>query len=284
MNFKTKNSNITKVLYIVLVLCILSIIFSSVYSMFNQNQKPNPNPSRSQNDLILKNDDIDNDSQDAILDFFRKSTTETPTIPTEAPTQRQTERPTIPPTAPPTTPPTLPQITEIPEVSQIPETNPPATERTADIIIEPEEKAIEVLSVPTIYIKPVSGYISRKHNPDIPEYSLAMNDYRTHLGIDIDSEVGLTVKAAADGVVSEIYNDPLMGNTIVIDHNGNIQTIYMNLQESLPKNITVGAVLKAGDIIGGVGETALIETFDVPHLHFEMKKDGNYIDPLDYIQ
>ena len=118
----------------------------------------------------------------------------------------------------------------------------------------------------------------------INEYSVAMNDYRTHMGIDIDSDVGVNVRAVFDGIISDIYDDPLMGKTITVDHSGNLQSVYMNLQESLPKNIEVGAEVKAGDVIGGVGESSLIEITDVPHLHFEMKKDGMYVDPLEYIQ
>jgi len=125
--------------------------------------------------------------------------------------------------------------------------------------------------------------VLKKHNPDIPEYSVVMNDYRTHIGIDIESESGAGVKTVCGGVISEITDNPLMGKTVVITHPGNFQSIYMNLQQSLPQNITVGAEVKCGDIIGGVGDTALIETSDTAHLHFEMKKDGKYIDPLEYI-
>ena len=110
-----------------------------------------------------------------------------------------------------------------------------------------------------------------------------MNDFRTHTGIDIDSDIGINVKAVSDGIISEIYDNPLMGMTVIIDHYGGIQSIYRNLQEAIPRNITVGAAVKGGEIIGGVGQTALIEIGDVPHLHFEMKKDGAYIDPLEYI-
>jgi len=294
MNFKARSSNITKVLYIVLVLCILSIMFLSIYSMFNQNQNQNQHENQNgqdnQNNVLLDNGENDYDSEDAIFDFFKKSTTESTTQPPTQPpmTQRPTAQPKpTEPAAIPVQPATgntvIPPIQEM-EPNAAPDNQPAtATDRTADIIIEPEESVIEVISVPQIYLKPVSGYVSRKHNPDTPEYSIAMNDYRTHLGIDIDSEIGVKVKAVSDGVISEIYDDPLMGKTVVIDHPDNIQSIYMNLQEAIPKNITVGTTIKGGEVIGGVGETALIELFDVPHLHFEMKKDGSYTDPLEYI-
>jgi len=282
MNFKARSSNITKVLYIVLVLCFTSILFLSIYSVLNQNGNQenqnnidnNLNDFNINNDNVLQNDSPYDDSEDALLDIFRKKETATPEIPTQKPTEIMTQ-PTeaILPTEDIITPPESEQ-----------DNQPATTDRTADIILDPAEEAIEVLYVPIIYIKPVSGYISRNHNPDTPEYSIAMNDYRTHMGVDIDSEVGTKVKAVADGVISDIYDDPLMGKTVVIDHADNIQSIYMNLQDLLPKNITVGTTIKVGDVIGGVGETALIEIYDVPHLHFEMKKDGSYTDPLEYIK
>jgi len=278
MSFKARSSNITKVLYIVLVLCIISIMFLSIYSMFNQKEQDRNNEDNNLNNFVINpNDNVlqnneakaNDDSEEAILDIFKKKQTET----TEAPSKTPTEKPTQ-------------SIETIPTENAVilPDTQMSTTDRTADIIIDPSENAIEVIAVPAIFIKPVSGYVSRNHNPDTPEYSVAMNDYRTHLGIDIDSEVGVKVKAVSDGVVSKIYDDPLMGKTIIIDHADNIQSIYMNLQESVPKNITVGAKVKAGDVIGGVGESALIELYDVPHLHFEMKKNGNAIDPLEYIK
>jgi len=281
MNFRTRSSNITKVLYTVLILCIISIAILSVYSAFNKKENQNTqNNQNNKNGNILLNEEDYIDSEDALFDFFNKNTT-------ESQAQPKTQAPTNPPATNPK--PTeniiIPPVTEsktevITEIVTDPE---PLTDKTADIIVEPDDTAIEVLSVPSVFLKPVEGRISRAHNPDIPEYSIAMNDYRTHMGIDIDSEVGVNVKCVSDGVVSEIYDDPMMGKTVVVDHHGNIQSIYMNLQDLLPKNITVGTELKSGDIIGGVGETALIEMYDVPHLHFEMKKDGSYTDPLDYI-
>ena len=45
-----------------------------------------------------------------------------------------------------------------------------------------------------------------------------------------------------------------------------------------------GDVVKAGDVISGVGITALFESMDPPHLHFEVLKDGNPIDPASFIE
>ena len=118
---------------------------------------------------------------------------------------------------------------------------------------------------------------------DLPVYSVTMNDYRVHNGVDISASVGDPVYAFSDGVVSKIYNDPMMGQTVVIDHGDGLLSVYQNLQVTLPENIETGVRVEAGDVIGAVGETALIECAEVPHLHFCITKNGIYEPPSDYL-
>ena len=56
-------------------------------------------------------------------------------------------------------------------------------------------------------------------------------------------------------------------------------TVYANLSPTLAEGIAVGTELKTGDVLGYVGKTALSESADDPHLHFEMILDGKHIDP-----
>ncbi|MCL2095632.1 MAG: M23 family metallopeptidase [Oscillospiraceae bacterium] len=304
MNFKKRNSNITKVLYIVLVLCIVSIMFLSIYSMFNQSETQN----QSNANLNLNGGENNNnnaDSEEAILDFFRRRETEPQTEPaTETKTEPQTqpreidEREIPEPIAEPQT--DLPGNNNNNESGESGEVIEPAgqenqqnqenqeepplpTDRTADFIDDSVRDAIEVFSNPSVFARPVQGQVLKLHSPNTHEYCLAMNDYRTHAGIDIESEIGAGVKSVSDGVVYSVHDDPLMGKTVVIEHYGGIKSIYKNLHETIPANITPGAQIKSGETIGLVGQTALIETGDVPHLHFEMTKDGEPADPFDYI-
>ncbi len=108
-----------------------------------------------------------------------------------------------------------------------------------------------------------------------------MQDWRIHTGIDIWSDVGTPVKASADGVVTAVYMDELMGMTVQILHPGGIETVYSNLQTGELVEIEQ-SVLK-GDVIGGVGMTAQCEINEPPHLHFEVKRDGEYINPFDLL-
>ncbi len=129
---------------------------------------------------------------------------------------------------------------------------------------------------------PVSGVLSKKHDPELQVYSTTMNDYRVHLGVDIVTEENAPVYAAADGTVSKIWKDVRMGYCIAVEHSGDCLTVYKNLAETLPAGITEGAKVRSGQLIASVGESAMIEVAEEPHLHFEMTVDELSVDPLEY--
>ena len=134
-----------------------------------------------------------------------------------------------------------------------------------------------------VYIMPVAGHISKDFCDSVLIYSLTMDDYRTHMGIDICAAVGTPVCVFSDGTIAEVYEDPLCGMTVAVSHANGLTSYYMNLQKDLPGDVTVGRELKAGDVIGGIGETMITEIADASHLHFELKRGDNYVDPMDYL-
>ena len=134
---------------------------------------------------------------------------------------------------------------------------------------------------PPTFIMPTIGDVSKKFSIDALVFSNTMEDYRTHNGIDICANIGDGVMAAADGVVTEIYEHPMMGNTVVVSHEGDVKSVYQNLAEEIA--VSVGDTVKCGEIIGAVGDSALIEVAEEPHLHFEMTVGAEYKNPLDYI-
>lgn len=133
-------------------------------------------------------------------------------------------------------------------------------------------------------VMPVHGEIAKDYTEDIAVYSLTMNDYRVHQGIDIAAPVGTNVTACADGVVERVWFDPFLGQCIEINHGGNIKSQYANLSAELPRGMEAGATVLAGDVIGGVGETMIIEMADNDHVHFSMTVDGVYVDPTEYMK
>ena len=131
-------------------------------------------------------------------------------------------------------------------------------------------------------ILPVSGLLYKGHDATIQVYSNTMGDYRVHLGLDIATEPEATVYAAADGKVEKIWDDSMMGTCVAITHKDETVSIYKNLAKSLPDGVTVGAEIKQGDAIGRVGDTAVVEMADEPHLHFEVTVNGLSVDPRDF--
>ena len=129
---------------------------------------------------------------------------------------------------------------------------------------------------------PVNGVLSKGHDATIQVWSSTMEDYRVHLGVDIVAARGEPVYAAADGEVTKVWDDPLMGRCVAVSHGDDIFTYYKNLDVNLCEGITQGAKLKSGDQIGKVGETAILELADEPHLHLEMTVGGLAVDPRDY--
>ena len=112
-------------------------------------------------------------------------------------------------------------------------------------------------------------------------YDETMGDWRTHHGLDISAQLGTEVCSISTGTVEAVYDDDLMGTTVVIDHGGGIKSIYSNL--AAKPTVVVGDTVKPGTVIGAVGETALAESGRPPHLHLEMSKGDYIVDPLQYL-
>ncbi|MBQ2325501.1 MAG: M23 family metallopeptidase [Clostridia bacterium] len=162
-------------------------------------------------------------------------------------------------------------------------TDPPETgEATAPVTTAPADTAPTGADVVERLDVPVGGTLTKPHSPDVLIRSLTMNDYRAHLGIDIAAAIGESVLCPADGIVKEVWNDPMMGRCVSIAHAGGLVTVMKNLDNTLADGIEAGRELKAGDIIGVIGETALIEIAEAPHLHFETELDGKQVDPMRY--
>ena len=129
--------------------------------------------------------------------------------------------------------------------------------------------------------KPVDGEIVREFAQDNLVYSETLEEWVTHNGIDIKADKTTVVKAAEAGVVKSIKNDPRYGLTIVIEHNDEYQTVYSNLLTS--EFVVEGESVEKGQSIGTVGNSAVFEIADEPHLHFEILKNSVQVDPSIYI-
>lgn len=130
------------------------------------------------------------------------------------------------------------------------------------------------------FIEPVKGEIIREFAPDSLVYSETLKEWITHNGVDIKADKTSVVVSACDGKVSAIKNDPRYGLTVIIEHDNGYKTIYANLLTA--EYVVEGEEVTAGQTIGTVGNSANFEIADDYHLHFEIIKDGEYINPLQY--
>ena len=130
--------------------------------------------------------------------------------------------------------------------------------------------------------KPIDGEIVKEYAKDNLIYSNTLQEWTTHLGIDIKADKTTVVKSAETGKVKSIKNDPRYGLTVVIEHTNGFESVYSNLLTA--EFITVGEEVKQGQTIATVGNTARFEIADETHLHFEIKQNGENVDPNIYLK
>jgi murein DD-endopeptidase MepM/ murein hydrolase activator NlpD len=99
--------------------------------------------------------------------------------------------------------------------------------------------------------------------------------YRAHMGIDYSAPVGTPIFSVANGRVAHIGYSGAFGNLIVLEHSGNYHTYYAHLS-AYNVELEVGNEVRRGLEIGYVGSTGRSTG---PHLHFELRKNGIYVDP-----
>lgn len=129
---------------------------------------------------------------------------------------------------------------------------------------------------------PVEGEILKGFAIDNLVYSETLQEWIVHKGIDIKAARTTVVKAAEEGKVVAIKNDPRYGLTVIIEHRNGLKTIYSNLLTT--EFVKEGEEVIKGQSLGTVGNSAAFEIADEPHLHFEMTKDEETVDPTLYLK
>lgn len=151
-----------------------------------------------------------------------------------------------------------------------------AQEASASVSDLPEQA--QTLSV---RVWPVSGSSIAAYSMQALSYNPTTQDWRTHDGIDLAAMAGEPVKAACSGTVTAVYDDEFLGTTVVISHPSGYETCYSNLA-AMPA-VSAGTKVSAGDTIGSVGASALLESASGSHLHFAVRQNGESVDPVSFI-
>lgn len=185
-------------------------------------------------------------------------------------------------TPPPATPtPALPTITPAPSPTAAP--TPISTPVPTPAATPTPTPAPTPVPTPAalVFTWPVKGEVLSPHSVETLAYDETMGDWRTHAGMDIAAVQGTQVVATAQGTVIDVSFDELMGSTVVIEHQDGLESKYCNLAAKPP--VSVGDEVETGTVIGSVGATAAAEGAKASHLHFELSKSGEAVDPMEYL-
>lgn len=153
-------------------------------------------------------------------------------------------------------------------------------EKVKSINAEPKKEEKNVVELN--FQKPVEGDIIKDFSIDNLVYSETLQEWVTHAGIDIKADKTTVVKSAEAGIVKSIKNDPRYGLTIIVEHANGFETVYSNLLTT--EFVVEGEKVDKGQSLGTVGNSAAFEIADEPHLHFEVLKDSQNVDPNIYIK
>lgn len=120
-------------------------------------------------------------------------------------------------------------------------------------------------------VKPVEGIISSR-------YGVSSRIRRsTHTGLDIATSSGTPIKVVADGKVISAQYTGAYGNLVKVSHGNGVETWYAHTSKMYVK---AGQTVKAGNVIAAVGSTG---NSTGPHLHFEIRINGNHVNPQIYM-
>lgn len=120
------------------------------------------------------------------------------------------------------------------------------------------------------FINPITGIVSSKFGSRESEYQ-KVTGY--HTGVDVAAEEGTIIKASMEGIVELVSSEGDYGNHINI-RNNNVSTLYAHCSKIFVKE---GQIVGQGQEIGAVGNTG---NSTGPHLHFEIRIDDRFVDPL----
>ena len=147
--------------------------------------------------------------------------------------------------------------------------------------IEAEIKMLALNSISSEYIGGVMLWPVPGHTTLTSTYGMRVHPitgaYKLHTGIDISAPLGTSFIAAANGIVSKATYNTAYGNMVIIDHGGGVQTLYAHGEQIL---VQLGQTVSAGTEVLKVGSTGYSTG---PHAHFEIRINGQTVNPLNFL-
>ncbi|HIT93547.1 MAG TPA: M23 family metallopeptidase [Candidatus Faecivivens stercoripullorum] len=106
--------------------------------------------------------------------------------------------------------------------------------------------------------------------------SKTLGEWRTHDGLDLAAAEGEAVLSIADGLVEAVEKNARWGNTVTVNY-GDYTAYYYGLGDAIA--VQVGESVTAGQKLGEAGNSSLVESEEVPHIHLGIQKEGSWVDP-----
>ena len=171
------------------------------------------------------------------------------------------------------------------------------TDNDKPVIVEPDQTPVdkpddtpvdepEVDPTPVekevFFIIPVANPTSVVDYSETMVFNSTLNRFSSHMAMDFFSPEGSDVYAVYDGKVVSIETTFLQGTTITVDHGNGLYTIYNSLADG--ESVSVGQNVEQGDVIGQVSLSNRQEYKAGAHLHFEVKENGQLINPYKYLE
>ncbi len=128
---------------------------------------------------------------------------------------------------------------------------------------------------------PVDGNVIMNYSMDHLTYHATLMQFKVNPAIIIDAEVGTEVKAAAEGIVTDIYDDPVTGLTVIMDIGDEYSLLYGQLTNV---NHKIGDRLSEGDIIGAINTPTKYYSIEGSNLYFMVTDEEQTVNPMLYLR
>ena len=162
---------------------------------------------------------------------------------------------------------------------------------TKEEIVLPEIEIVETPVTPSVsaltfsdsdtLIWPVDGNVILNYSMDQTVYFATLDQYKYNPALIIAGEVGKEVQAAANGEVTSIKTDAQTGITLTVSLGDGYEAVYGQLDEVC---VTQGERIYQGELIAYLGEPTKYYSVEGCNLYFQMLKDGEPINPLEYVK